>query len=155
MCLCAQSDKYVLDLMGEKNYGKWYCEAKHCKRCEQRGVSLALDSDMEENIDCMLSWTDCHKYVMEVFLAACIKRKYNIIAYIIYLFDMHFLHTEEMFRVFCLKEFETEFERDLTIIMATEFEECYTIFLEIARILEVSPLALHDFMIELKDTCDD
>lgn len=147
--MCKKSDEYVLSIMEQKSFSKWYCEAKHCVRCKQRGITLALDSDSEDYMDSMLAWTDCFKYVIEIFLVACIKRKYHVLAYLIYLWDCHLLPEEDMFRVFCLHEFETEFERDMTVLLAAKFHEYPTIFCEIARILAISPLALQDSMLEL------
>lgn len=121
MCICYAPDETYLHVL-DSHFTDWYRLTKCCTGCTQRAITLVLQLDHVEYFDKLLRWTNCHKYIMEIFLTAWVHRRICIVTFLFTLFGKVF-PAHHIYRVFYEYQFTSDLEKDVAIYIAENYEE--------------------------------
>jgi hypothetical protein len=121
MCLCPFHDNVYINTLRGDTFATWYRSTNSCGLCTQRAITIALRYDSVEFLDKLLTWTDCHEYVMDIFLTAWVHKRICILTFLFSLFGNLF-PAYHIHRVFFEYNFETDLEKDFAIHIADNYE---------------------------------
>lgn len=153
-CLANLDHQMLLEtVLFQDEYSLWYQCTGGCECCYQRALTYVIQSDDIMMLDRMLRWTECHKHIMDIFLAACYYEKPKIVDWLLYLWQRGLFFKDDLQRVFCEYNFATDMEDELACAMSQDVEKYSSILFDIAAILDMNPFQfvqkvseMHGFM---------
>lgn len=143
-CLaCADHQMLLETILHQDEYILWYQYAGNCISCQQRALTYVLQCDDIVMLDRMFRWTNSFEHIMEIFLAACVYDKPNIVNWMLYLWNTGLFCKGDLVRIFCDHCFLSDMEHNLMQEMSMYVEVYSQCIMDIAGVMGVDANKLY------------